>query len=204
MLWPPFKQHSGFAASLYHLWCKHRALCINVRPWFQHNNVFTSFFCFSPSTSGGVSRSSHLRGDSEHLALRDHAAAGQLPAGGHASELHQLRLSQRGRRRARRRWAPRARPANPRQEIQHVRRPATGTLKPQTAGARFSYPQWTFKYENHTFLFWLVSLLLSLPLSWPWCYYIWLFILIIIYELLSQDREQLLQIVGFFVLLNIE
>lgn len=94
-------------------------------------------FFFSPPTSGGVSRSSHLRGDSEHLALRGHAAAGQLPAGGHASELHQLRLSQRGRGRARRRWAPRARPTNPRQEIQHVRRPAPGTLKPQTAGARW-------------------------------------------------------------------
>lgn len=115
--------------------------------------------------SGGVSWSSHLWGDSEHLALRDDATAWQLPVRGHEAELHQLRLSQRGWGGARRSWASRACPSNSRQEVQHVRRPATGTLrlKPQTAG-QISAFHIDDEHSNlksvdaHTFLFWIVLL----------------------------------------------
>lgn len=87
----------------------------------------------SPPPSGGVSRSSDLRGDSEHLALWDHAAARQLPPGGHAPQLHQLRLPQRRGGGARRPWASGTRSSDPRQEIQHVRRPTTGPLRAPAA-----------------------------------------------------------------------
>lgn len=85
----------------------------------------------SAPPSGGVSWSPDLRGDSEHLALWDPAAARQLPAGGHAPQLHKLRLSQRRGGGAGRAGASRARPPDPREEIQHVRRPAAGPLKAQ-------------------------------------------------------------------------
>lgn len=55
-----------------------------------------STFPSNHSFSGGIPWSANLRGDSEHLALRDDAAARQLPARGHASEIQQLWLSQRG------------------------------------------------------------------------------------------------------------
>lgn len=93
----------------------------------------------SPPPSGGVSRSSDLRGDSQHPALWDHAAARQLPTGGHAPQLHQLRLPQRRGGGAGRPWASRARPSDPRQEIQHVRRPAVGLLRAPTGD---SVSQW--------------------------------------------------------------
>lgn len=105
----------------------------------------------SPPPAGGVSRSSDLWGDSEHLALRDHAAARQFPTGGHTPQLHQKRLPQRGGGGAGRPWASRARPSDPRQEIQHVRRPTTGPLRAPTA---HSVPQWwgTFRLKAPSLL----------------------------------------------------
>lgn len=88
-----------------------------------------SFYILKLSVKGGVPWSSHLWGDPELAALWDHATARQLPSGGHTPKLQQLWLSERGRGWARRNGAARARPKNPRQTVQHVRRSPAGTLR---------------------------------------------------------------------------
>lgn len=125
--------------------------------------IFKNLVCVSIYL-GGVSWSSDLWGDSEHLALRDNAAAWQLPAGGHTSELHQLWLSQWGRGGARGSWASGTCPSNTCQEVQHVWRPATRTLrlKPQTTGQISTFHMKENSniksVDAHIFLSWIVLL----------------------------------------------
>ena len=88
---------------------------------------FLFFFIFMVC-AGGIPWGSHLRGDVERAALRDAPGARHVAAGGYAAP-RPLLLPQRGGREQRDEGA---RASHSRQEIQHLRRAAAGTLAEQS------------------------------------------------------------------------